>query len=85
MYIGVEEQFNAEQNAEVVVSGEEYYRKLYSEQGGGNVTWNTRDQHMVHTLLRLVEYQKNLQFMDEANTAGGGEKSGKRKVYFSFI
>eukprot|EP00756_Hemistasia_phaeocysticola_P013999 Hpha_TRINITY_DN15316_c7_g1::TRINITY_DN15316_c7_g1_i1::g.90049::m.90049 len=43
---------NAEQCADVVVSGEEYYRKRATDPGG-LVTWNTRDQHMVQTLLRL--------------------------------
>eukprot|EP00756_Hemistasia_phaeocysticola_P022075 Hpha_TRINITY_DN15811_c1_g1::TRINITY_DN15811_c1_g1_i1::g.187487::m.187487 len=43
---------NAEQCADVVISGEEYYRKRASDPGG-LVTWNTRDQHMVQTLLRL--------------------------------
>eukprot|EP01062_Namystynia_karyoxenos_P000671 TRINITY_DN10249_c1_g7_i1.p1 TRINITY_DN10249_c1_g7~~TRINITY_DN10249_c1_g7_i1.p1 ORF type:complete len:520 (+),score=154.94 TRINITY_DN10249_c1_g7_i1:104-1663(+) len=49
---GPAEHMNAEQCAEIVVNGEEYYRKRVTEPGG-LVTWNTRDQHMVQTLLRL--------------------------------
>ena len=47
---------NAEQNAQVVVNGEAYFRGLFEEGGGSVNTWNLRDQHMVQTCLRLVEF-----------------------------
>jgi erythromycin esterase-like protein len=40
-------QFEAEQNARVVASAEEYYRAMYL---GGVSTWNLRDHHMADTL-----------------------------------
>ena len=43
--------FNAEQNARVVASAEQYYRIMYY---GGAVSWNLRDQHMFDTLERLL-------------------------------
>ena len=49
------EQFEAEQNAEVVVAGEEYYRQQHVL---GGATWNTRDQHMANTVLRLRQHHE---------------------------
>lgn len=49
----VEEALAAEQCLDVLLSGQEYYRKQYSDSG---VTWNLRDQHMTSTVMRLVEH-----------------------------
>ena len=48
-----EEYFNAEQNALVALNAERYYRTMAR---GGAASWNIRDQHMVETLERLMEY-----------------------------
>lgn len=48
-----EELFNAEQNAEVLVNAERYYRTMLR---GGPASWNIRDTHMTDTLDRLTEY-----------------------------
>lgn len=58
--VGPAELLDAEQNAQVVVNGEAYFRGLWEEHGGGGSTWNLRDQHMVQTCLRLVEYHQML-------------------------
>lgn len=50
-----DELLSATQNAECVVSGEEYYRRQYT---GDHVGWNTRDQHMTATVLRIIEHFK---------------------------
>lgn len=47
-----EAQFNAEQNAEVAVGAEAYYRAMV---GGGPTSWNLRDRHMAGTLDRLID------------------------------
>lgn len=44
--------FDAEQNARVVCAAEGYYRAMYR---GATESWNQRDEHMFHTLLRLLE------------------------------
>jgi erythromycin esterase-like protein/ubiquitin-protein ligase/putative AlgH/UPF0301 family transcriptional regulator len=44
---------NVEQNLEVVLNAEEYYRKSCLEPPGSQVSWNTRDQHMAMTILRI--------------------------------
>jgi erythromycin esterase len=44
--------FVAEQNAEVVVDAERYYREMVR---GGPRAWNIRDMHMTDTLDRLTE------------------------------
>ncbi|MCR5887508.1 erythromycin esterase family protein [Hymenobacter sp. J193] len=46
-----EQQFNAEQNALVAVNAERYYRAMIQ---GGSASWNVRDQHMMETLMRLL-------------------------------
>lgn len=46
--------FDAEQNARLIKSAEEYYRIMY---GGGAASWNLRDEHMFDTLLRLIAFQ----------------------------
>ena len=58
LVMGPAELLNAEQNAQVVVNGESYFRGLFEEGGGGVNTWNLRDQHMVQTCLRLVEFHQ---------------------------
>ena len=47
------ERLAAEQNCEVVIAADEYYRKCISEPRGSRASWNTRDQHMATTLLRI--------------------------------
>ena len=52
-----DELFNAEMNAAVVKSAEEYYRQMF---GGRVNTWNLRDQHMFQTLEALIRHlEKN--------------------------
>lgn len=46
---------NIEQNIEVLVNAEEYFRKIVLEPAGSNVSWNTRDQHMALTVSRIRE------------------------------
>jgi erythromycin esterase-like protein len=46
-------QFEAEQNARLVVNAEEYYRAMYL---GGASTWNLRDNHMADTLDALAAH-----------------------------
>lgn len=45
--------FNTEQNALVAVNAEEYYRAMMR---GGGASWNVRDQHMMETLERLLDF-----------------------------
>lgn len=44
---------NLEQNAQVIVNAERYYRAMLSS---GPKSWNIRDRHMVHTLYKLMEF-----------------------------
>ncbi|SAL17632.1 erythromycin esterase family protein [Caballeronia choica] len=47
-------QFFAQQNAEVVVHAENYYRSMFGRRFN---TWNLRDAHMHRTLLALSRYR----------------------------
>ena len=49
------ERLSAEQNCEVVIAADEYYRKCVSEPAGSQASWNARDQHMTTTLLRMQD------------------------------
>ena len=51
---------SAEQCCEIMVNADEYYRKLYLEPPGSNASWNTRDQHMTMTIMRLQEQLKKI-------------------------
>jgi erythromycin esterase len=44
---------SAEQNAQVIVNAERYYRAMVR---GGNKSWNIRDHHMADTLYRLMDF-----------------------------
>lgn len=50
---GREAVFNAEQNALITVNAEKYYRTMLK---GDISSWNIRDEHMVQTLERLVDF-----------------------------
>jgi erythromycin esterase-like protein len=45
--------FNAEQNALVIKNAEQYYRAMVRSDSG---SWNVRDQHMMETLDRLIDF-----------------------------
>ena len=36
-----------------VIAADEYYKKCVSEPAGSQASWNSRDQHMTTTLLRI--------------------------------
>lgn len=44
---------SVEQNAQVIVNAERYYRAMIK---GGAESWNIRDRHMVYTLNKLMEF-----------------------------
>ncbi|MGZ3899720.1 MAG: erythromycin esterase family protein [Bacteroidia bacterium] len=46
--------FSAEQNALVAVNAEKYYNEMI---GGGDSTWNIRDNHMADTVNRLMKFK----------------------------
>lgn len=48
--------FSTEQNALVALHAENYYRKMVN---GGPDSWNIRDNHMVETLNRLIQFHGN--------------------------
>ena len=43
----------SEQNMEIMVNAEEYFRKMLTEPKGSQASWNTRDQHMLMTIMRI--------------------------------
>ena len=47
------DRISCEQSFEIIVNGEEYFRKMLEEPPGSNASWNTRDQHMLMTIMRI--------------------------------
>ena len=47
------ERLSCEQSFEIIVNGEEYFRKMLEEPAGSQASWNTRDQHMLMTIMRI--------------------------------
>lgn len=47
--------FSAEQNAQVLVGAERYYRAMVRSDAN---SWNVRDEHMADTLDRLMDFQR---------------------------
>ena len=52
-YVAEDEQFCAEQNAQVIANAEEYYRSMFEDPAG---SWNLRDRHMADTLDQLLAH-----------------------------
>lgn len=51
--VNADDQFDAEQNARVVVNAERYYREMF---GRRDSTWNLRDSHMAETLDEVLRF-----------------------------
>ncbi len=51
--VAADEQFFAEQNAQLIRDAEQYYRAMFGRRIN---TWNLRDQHMAQTLAALVNH-----------------------------
>jgi erythromycin esterase-like protein len=47
------DRISCEQSFEILVNGEEYFRKMLEEPSGSQASWNTRDQHMLMTIMRI--------------------------------
>ena len=74
-----ERHFNAERNAEVVISAQQFYAKRLTEP---DVTWSVRDQHMSQGVLKL---RQDLELLRGAPprvaprpTARGSRRRGER-------
>ena len=67
------ERLSAEQNCEVLIAADEYYRKCVSEPSGSRASWNTRDQHMTTTLLRIDAHLKSPKIVVWAHNSHVGD------------
>lgn len=64
--------FDAEQNARIVRSAEQYYRIMYR---GATESWNLRDRHMFDTLQALLAHQKDTRAVVWAHNSHVGDAS----------
>ena len=65
--INLFELISTDQCFEIIVSADEYYRKLYSEPRGSQASWNARDQHMTMTVMKLKELLVELKILVRYN------------------
>ncbi|KAK5949281.1 hypothetical protein OHC33_009634 [Knufia fluminis] len=62
--------FDAEMNAMLVRDAESYYRSMYY---GSDESWNQRDTHFYHTLLRLMQVRKDAKAVVWAHNSHVGD------------
>jgi len=67
---------NVEQNLEVLVNAEEYFRKRVLEPPGSNVSWNARDQHMALTVSRIRERLRHIAGTAASSASTDGKEGG---------
>ena len=73
------ERLAAEQNCEVVLAADEYYRKCASEPAGSQASWNTRDQHMTTTLLRIQAHLQDPKIIVWAHNSHVGDSTATNR------
>ena len=78
------ERLNAEQNLEVVIAADEYYRKCVSEPRGSQASWNARDQHMATTLLRIQARLGDPKIVVWAHNSHVGDATATKRGGISF-
>jgi len=85
------ERLSAEQNCEVLIAADEYYRKQVTEPAGSQASWNARDQHMTTTILRIrahlgedtkiVIWAHNSHVGDSTATSSGGDSFTRNETW----
>jgi ubiquitin-conjugating enzyme E2 J2 len=73
------ERLAAEQNCEVVIAADEYYRKSVSEPPGSRASWNTRDQHMTTSLLRIQAHLNDPKMVIWAHNSHVGDSTATNR------
>ena len=64
---------SAEICCDVIINSFEYFKKQYLEPPGSNASWNTRDQHMLMTTMKLKENIKNAKIIVWAHNSHIGD------------
>lgn len=78
------ERLAAEQNCEVVIAADEYYRKSVSEPPGSRASWNTRDQHMTTSLLRIQAHLDDPKMVIWAHNSHVGDSTATNRGGIGF-
>lgn len=79
------EKLSVEQNLEIMIAADEYYRSQYIEPRGSRSSWNTRDQHMTTTLFRINEYLDNPKIIIWAHNSHVGSSLGTPRGGINFV
>lgn len=64
---------SAEICCDVIINSFEYFKKQHIEPPGSNASWNTRDQHMLMTTMKLKENIKNSKIIIWAHNSHIGD------------
>jgi erythromycin esterase-like protein len=68
----------------VLIAGDEYYKKCVSEPAGSQASWNTRDQHMTTTLLRVQAHLGDPKIIVWAHNSHVGDTTATGRGGVSF-
>ena len=64
---------SAEICCDVIINSFEYFKKQHIEPPGSNASWNTRDQHMLMTTMKIKENIKNAKIIIWAHNSHIGD------------
>lgn len=73
-----------EQLCEVLINSYEYFKKQYLEPSGSNASWNTRDQHMLMTIMKLKDKIPNSKIIVWAHNSHIGDSTATNRGGIDF-
>ena len=75
---------SAEICCDVIINSFEYFKKQYLEPPGSNASWNTRDQHMLMTTMKLKYNIKNSKIIIWAHNSHIGDATASHNGGMDF-
>ena len=70
---------SAEVCCDVIINSFEYFKKQYLEPHGSNASWNTRDQHMLMTTMKLKDNIKDAKIIVWAHNSHIGDATASER------
>lgn len=70
---------SAEVCCDVIINSFEYFKKQYLEPRGSNASWNTRDQHMLMTTMKLKDNIKDAKIIVWAHNSHIGDATASER------
>jgi len=73
-----------EQCCEIMINSYEYFKKQIIEPNGSNASWNTRDQHMLMTIMKLKDKIPNSKIILWAHNSHIGDSTATNRGGIDF-